>query len=158
MKPQVLILMGSESDLPTMQKAQDALKDFKVPCAVKICSAHRSPNYLHKLMQAHKDAKVFIAGAGMAAHLAGVVCSLTTKPVIGVPLSAGALKGMDALLSTAQMPPGMPVATMAIDGAKNAAFLAMQILALSDKKLAQKLAAARQKTEAEIIAKNKQEF
>lgn len=151
----VIILMGSESDMPVMQKAEAVLKELAISCAVKICSAHRSPNFLHKIMAENKTAKVFIAGAGMAAHLAGVVASLTTRPVIGVPLSAGALCGLDALLSIVQMPPGMPVATVAVDGAKNAAHLAAQILALEDKNLEKKLKTLRQKTERDIIKKNK---
>ena len=155
MKAQVLILMGSENDMPVMKKAADTVAEFGVNCEVKICSAHRSPGYLHKLMEEYKDAKVYICGAGMAAHLAGVVCSLTTKPVIGVPLSGSALNGFDSLLSTVQMPPGMPVATVAVDGAKNAAFLALQILALSDETISKKLKDFRAKTEQEIIAKNK---
>ena len=155
MKTQVLILMGSESDAPVMQKAQEVLKDFGVSAETKICSAHRSPNFLHKLMAEYKDAKVFIAGAGMAAHLAGVVASLTIKPVIGVPLSGSKLNGLDALLSTVQMPSGMPVAAVAIDGAKNAGFLALQILAANDEKLAAKLAACRKTQEEDIVKKNK---
>jgi 5-(carboxyamino)imidazole ribonucleotide mutase len=155
MKTQVLILMGSESDKPVMQKAQDVLTEFGVKADVKICSAHRSPNFLHKLMAEYKDAQVFIAGAGMAAHLAGVVASLTTKPVIGVPLGGSELNGLDALLSTVQMPSGMPVATVAIDGAENAAFLALQIISLNDGKLAGKLTEYRRKQEEEIIKKDK---
>jgi len=155
MKPQVLILMGSENDMGVMKKAADTFTEFGVKYEIKICSAHRSPAYLHQLMEEYKDAKVYIAGAGMAAHLAGVVSSLTTKPVIGVPLASGALSGFDALLSTVQMPPGMPVATVAVDGAKNAAFLAMQIIALNDEVLAEELKSFRAKTEKEIIAKNK---
>lgn len=155
MKAQVLILMGSKSDLPVMQKAADALAEFGVAADIKICSAHRSPAYLHELMREYNEAKVFIAGAGMAAHLAGVVCSLTVKPVIGVPLKSGALNGLDALLSTVQMPPGMPVATVAVDGAKNAAFLALQILAVNDETLSKKLADYRAAAEQEIRANNK---
>ena len=154
MKAQVLILMGSENDMPVMKKAADVFADFGVSCAIKVCSAHRSPGFLHTLMEDYKNAKVYICGAGMAAHLAGVTCSLTVKPVIGVPLN-GSLDGLDALLSTVQMPPGMPVATVAIDGAKNAAFLAMQIIALGDEALSKKLKDFRAKTEQEIIAKNK---
>ncbi|ACC98075.1 Phosphoribosylaminoimidazole carboxylase, catalytic subunit [Elusimicrobium minutum Pei191] len=153
----VLILMGSQSDLKTMQKASDFLKEFGVKHSLKICSAHRSPKYLHKLMEEYEEADVFIAGAGMAAHLAGVVASLTVKPVIGVPLSGGALNGIDALYSTVQMPPGMPVATVAVDGAKNAAVLAVQILALKDKALNEKLVQGRILQEKEIIEKNKQD-
>jgi 5-(carboxyamino)imidazole ribonucleotide mutase len=154
MKTQVLILMGSESDKKVMDKAAEVLKDFGVSYEIKICSAHRSPNFLHKLMEDYRAAKIFIAGAGMAAHLAGVVASLTEKPVIGVPLSGSALNGLDALLSTVQMPSGMPVATVAIDGAKNAAFLALQILALNDEDLSKKLIDYRARNEQEIINKN----
>ncbi|MDR1123844.1 MAG: 5-(carboxyamino)imidazole ribonucleotide mutase [Elusimicrobiota bacterium] len=155
MKTQVLILMGSESDAPVMQKAAEVLKEFGVSAETKICSAHRSPNLLHKLMVDYKDAEVFIAGAGMAAHLAGVVASLTIKPVIGVPLSGSKLNGLDALLSTVQMPSGIPVATVAVDGAKNAGFLALQIIALNDKNLSEKLVDYRKKQEEEIIKNNK---
>lgn len=151
----VAVLTGSESDLPVVQKAADALKEWGVEYALKVCSAHRSPNYLHSLMEGEfKDAKVFIACAGMAAHLAGVVASLTVRPVIGVPLSGGKLNGMDALLSTVQMPPGMPVATVAVDGAKNAALLAIQILAVEDKALSEKLTAQRKEQEEKIIRSN----
>jgi len=153
MKAQVLILMGSENDKPTMKKAEEVFTAFGVAADMKVCSAHRSPGFLHTLMEDYKDAKVYICGAGMAAHLAGVTCSLTVKPVIGVPLS-GSLDGLDALLSTVQMPPGMPVATVAIDGAKNAAFLALQILALQDEALSKKLKEFRAQTEKEIILKN----
>ncbi|MGB2578680.1 5-(carboxyamino)imidazole ribonucleotide mutase [Elusimicrobium simillimum] len=152
---QVLILMGSVSDKPVMEKAQEVLNEFGVKWETKVCSAHRSPDYLHQLMQEYKDAKVFIAGAGLAAHLAGVVCSLTVRPVIGVPLAAGPLNGVDALLSTAQMPPGMPVATMGIDNARNAAMFAVQILALQDAELERKLLTFREKTQQNIIDKNK---
>ena len=153
--PDVVIMMGSDTDLPVMSKAEEVLKDFGVTCEIKICSAHRSPNFLHKIMTDYKDAKVFIAGAGMAAHLAGVVASQTVKPVIGVPLSGGFAKGLDAMLSTLQMPSGLPVATVAVDGSKNAAYLAVQILALNDKALTQKLLSYRSAQEAQIIAKNK---
>ncbi|WP_424244059.1 phosphoribosylaminoimidazole carboxylase PurE protein [Elusimicrobium posterum] len=153
--PKVAILMGSASDVPVMQKAADVLKEFGVEADFKICSAHRSPNYLHKLMEEYSSVKVFIAGAGMAAHLAGVVCSLTVRPVIGVPLSGSALNGMDALLATVQMPPGMPVATVAIDGAKNAGFLALEMLAMSDEELSKKLQTYRKAQEEDIISKNK---
>ncbi len=152
----VAILTGSESDLPVVEKAAEALKEFGVSYELKVCSAHRSPNFLHTLMAENfKDAKVFIACAGMAAHLAGVVASLTVKPVIGVPLSGSKLNGLDALYSTVQMPPGMPVATVAIDGAKNAAMLALQILAIEDKALAAKLTEQRKTQEEKIIKSNK---
>jgi phosphoribosylaminoimidazole carboxylase PurE protein len=153
--PDVLILMGSESDALVMQKTAEVLKEFDVSAETKICSAHRSPAFLHKLMEEYRDAKIFIAGAGMAAHLAGVVASLTIKPVIGVPLSGSKLNGLDALLSTVQMPSGMPVATVAVDGAKNAGFLALQIIALNDEALSKKLADFKQKQEEEIIKNNK---
>ncbi|MDX8393392.1 MAG: 5-(carboxyamino)imidazole ribonucleotide mutase [Mariprofundales bacterium] len=137
----VLILMGSKSDLPIMQKAADCLQGFSVPYAMSIRSAHRTPEAT-AISVADADAAgccVFICAAGMAAHLAGVVASHTIKPVIGVPIASGALQGQDALLATVMMPPGMPVATVAINGAKNAALLAIQILATSDILLANKL-------------------
>lgn len=136
----VAILMGSDSDLPVMQKAADTLEEFKVPYRMTIGSAHRSPDHVTSFIkEAEKDgAGVIIAAAGMAAHLAGAVAALTTRPVIGVPLGSK-LSGFDSLLSTVQMPKGVPVATVAIDGAENAAILAVQILALEDKKLSQKL-------------------
>lgn len=139
----VAVLMGSDSDLPTMQATLNVLEKFGVVKEVKITSAHRTPDMTHDYV---KDAdargcKVFIAAAGLAAHLAGTVASLTIKPVIGVPMDAGSLDGMDALLSTVQMPGGIPVASMAIGevGAKNAGYLAVQILAQNDEKLAQQL-------------------
>jgi len=138
---QVLILMGSKSDMPIMKKAETVLGEFGVAYKTMIRSAHRTPE---ATMQAVKDAeeagcKVFICGAGMAAHLAGVVCSKTVKPVIGVPIASGPLQGEDALHSTVMMPPGLPVATVGINGAKNAGLLAVQMLAQSDEKLSQLL-------------------
>ncbi|KPJ96944.1 MAG: phosphoribosylaminoimidazole carboxylase [Gammaproteobacteria bacterium SG8_15] len=142
-KPFVAILMGSDSDLPTMQTTIDVLKKLQVPIEVKITSAHRTPQRTHEYV---KDADkrgcaVFIAAAGLAAHLAGTVAGLTVKPVIGVPMEGGPLSGQDALLSTVMMPGGIPVATVAIGkaGAKNAAYLAAQMIALSDDALAQRL-------------------
>lgn len=135
----VSIIMGSKSDYKIMHECIEVLKQFKVPYEVLIASAHRSPdrtkNYVKEAET--KGAKVFIGAAGMAAHLAGAIASMTTKPVIGVPLSGGALDGLDALLSTVQMPSGMPVGTLAIGkaGAINAAYLAMQILALNNAEL-----------------------
>ena len=142
---QVAIIMGSDSDLPVMKKAFSVLDDFDVSYGATIASAHRTPKKLAEFVEdAEKDgAACFLAGAGMAAALPGVVASLTEKPVIGIPLSSEKLDGMDALFSIVQMPSGMPVATVAIDGAKNAAYLAVQILALSDKKLAEKYKAFR---------------
>ncbi len=137
---QVAVIMGSDSDLPVMKKAFSVLDDFGVSYAATIASAHRTPKKLAEFVEnAEKDGVVcFLAGAGMAAALPGVVASLTEKPVIGIPLSSEKLDGMDALFSIVQMPSGMPVATVAIDGAKNAAYLAVQILASSDKKMAEK--------------------
>ena len=130
----VAIVMGSDSDLSVMKKAVEILNQFEVTYDVALASAHRTPEKLIDFVetQEEKGVAVFIAGAGMAAALPGVVASLTTKPVIGVPLSGNTLDGMDALLSIVQMPSGMPVATVAIDGAKNAALLAVQMGALSD--------------------------
>lgn len=139
----VSILMGSKSDYEVMKECSKTLEKFGVLFEMVVSSAHRSPQRTHSYVKnaEEKGARVFIAAAGMAAHLAGVVSSLTTKPVIGVPMDGSALKGMDALLSTVQMPAGMPVATLAIGkaGAINAAYLAMQILALEDKDLRTKL-------------------
>ncbi len=137
---QVAVIMGSDSDLPVMKKAFSVLDDFGVSYAAAIASAHRTPKKLAEFVEdAEKDGVIcFLAGAGMAAALPGVVASLTEKPVIGIPLSSEKLDGMDALFSIVQMPSGMPVATVAIDGAKNAAYLAVQILASSDKKMAEK--------------------
>ena len=139
----VSIIIGSKSDFPVMKECSKILEKFSVMHEIIVSSAHRSPERTHNYVAKaeKKGAKVFIAAAGMAAHLAGVVASITTKPVIGVPLSASALNGIDALLSTVQMPGGMPVATVAIGkaGAINSAYLAMQILALEDKELRSKL-------------------
>jgi len=158
-KPFVAILMGSDSDLETMQTAVETLDKFKIAREVRVLSAHRTPDATHAFV---KDADtrgcaVFIAAAGMAAHLAGTVAALTNKPVIGVPMAAGPLQGQDALLSTVQMPGGIPVACVAIGkaGAKNAAYLAAQIIALSDPELAQRLADERKANAAEILAKDK---
>ncbi|MBT3393392.1 MAG: 5-(carboxyamino)imidazole ribonucleotide mutase [Elusimicrobiaceae bacterium] len=153
----VLIVMGSDSDMPVMQKASDVLKEFGVEFAIKIASAHRSPNFTHKLIKEAEEGgvEVFIAGAGMAAHLAGVVASVTVKPVIGVPIASGKLEGEDALYSTVQMPSGIPVATVAIDGAKNAGYLAISILATCDEDLNKKLLEYRKAQEEKIIEKNK---
>ena len=140
-KPWVLIIMGSDSDAEVMSQAAAALEEAGVPYEFTVASAHRSPERTHKIVtDAEKNgAAVFIAGAGMAAHLPGVVASLTTKPVIGVPLTGSALQGLDALLAIVQMPPGIPVATVAIGGARNAGVLAAQIIATGDAALAAKL-------------------
>ena len=142
-KPSVCIVMGSKSDLPTMEQTMAMLKEFDVPYEVRILSAHRTPKETLQLSEeaAQRGIKVFIAGAGGAAHLAGVIASSTILPVIGVPMQTSALGGMDSLLSIVQMPQGVPVATTAIGnaGAKNAAILAVQIMALRDEALAAKL-------------------
>jgi phosphoribosylamine--glycine ligase len=139
----VLILMGSDSDAPVMAAAGDVLTEFGLTWEMTVASAHRSPARVLSLVEGApaRGVKVFIIGAGAAAHLAGVVAAHTTLPVIGVPIDSSALKGMDALLSTVQMPPGVPVATVAIGkpGATNAGVLAVQMLALADPKLAARL-------------------
>lgn len=157
-KPFVAILMGSDSDFPVMQSTVDVLKSFHIRCEVKVTSAHRTPAATHSYV---KDAeargcKVFICAAGLAAHLAGAVAGITTRPVIGVPIDGGPLQGMDALLSTVQMPAGVPVATVAIGkaGAKNAGYLAAQMLAVADDELAEKVRAERQKNAEEVMAKD----
>ncbi|ERT57776.1 5-(carboxyamino)imidazole ribonucleotide mutase [Megasphaera vaginalis (ex Srinivasan et al. 2021)] len=150
------LIMGSDSDLPVMQKALDVFKDFDVACEVVLASAHRTPEVVKEFAGGAKDRGLscIVAGAGMAAHLAGVVASFTTLPVIGVPLEGGSLKGMDALLAMVQMPSGIPVATVAINGAKNAALLALQIGAVSDPVLAAKYQAYRDDMTRQVIAKN----
>jgi 5-(carboxyamino)imidazole ribonucleotide mutase len=154
------ILMGSDSDLPTMQATMDVLDKLEVPYEVKITSAHRTPDVTHAYVK-DADARgcgVFIAAAGLAAHLAGTVAGLTLKPVIGVPMQGGPLNGEDALLSTVQMPGGIPVACVAIGkaGAKNAAYLAAQILALSNSDLEARLKADRNANADAVIAKDKE--
>lgn len=133
------VIMGSDSDLPVMAEAKKILDEYKVSCGVKILSAHRSPDDAARFAKSARanGLKVIIAGAGGAAHLAGVVASFTTLPVIGVPMDTKELKGLDSLLSTVQMPSGVPVATMTIGvtGARNAAYLALEILAVSDNKI-----------------------
>jgi 5-(carboxyamino)imidazole ribonucleotide mutase len=151
--------MGSDSDLETMQTTIETLDKLQLAHEVRVLSAHRTPDATHAFVK-DADARgcaVFIAAAGMAAHLAGTVAALTNKPVIGVPMAAGPLQGQDALLSTVQMPGGIPVACVAIGkaGAKNAAYLAAQIIALSDKELAQRLADDRKANATEILAKDK---
>lgn len=146
MKPTIGILMGSDSDLPVMTEAQTILDEFGVVYETKTLSAHRTPEAvrLYATDAIKRGIKIIIAGAGGAAHLAGVVASLTTLPVIGVPIKTNALEGADSLYSTVQMPPGVPVATVAINGAKNAGLLAIQILSLSDASLAEKFSTYKQ--------------
>jgi 5-(carboxyamino)imidazole ribonucleotide mutase len=152
--PRVLIMMGSDSDLPVMQEAADILARFEVPYEIRISSAHRSPVRTMALASeaAGRGIRIIIAGAGMAAHLAGVVAAKTTLPVIGVPIPGGPLNGVDALYSTVQMPGGIPVATMAIGraGAKNAGIFAVQILALTDARLDEALGAYRHEMDQEV--------
>lgn len=155
-KPLVGILMGSESDLPVMEKAAEVLKEMGVPFEMDISSAHRLPE---KTAEYTKNARqrgveVLIAGAGMAAHLAGAVAANTTLPVIGVPLKSGALNGVDALYSTVQMPSGIPVATVAIDGAKNAAYLACSILSIKYPEIADKLETFRKDMRESLLEKS----
>ncbi len=147
--------MGSDSDLSVMQEAAKVLETFKVPFEITVLSAHRTPDEAQKYAKTAHDRglKVVIASAGLAAHLAGVVAANTTLPVIGVPIKSPAVDGLDALLSTVQMPPGVPVATVAINGAKNAGLLAVQILAIADKKLAQKLVNYRKTLAKSVSAK-----
>lgn len=151
------IIMGSDSDFPIMKKAVDVLKEFGVEYEVLLASAHRTPVAVRDFASGAEERgiSVIIAGAGMAAHLPGVVASFTTLPVIGVPLESGSLKGMDALLAIVQMPSGMPVATMAVNGAKNAALLALQIGAVSDPALAAKYKAYREDMANQVMEKNK---
>ncbi len=149
--------MGSDSDLPIMEKAQKMLKELNIPCDITIASAHRSPERTVKLTRdAEKgDVEVIIAGAGSAAHLAGVIAAHTTLPVIGVPIDSSPLRGVDALYSTVQMPPGVPVATMAVGkaGAKNAAIFAAQILAVHDPEIARALRSLKKKMAGEVLKK-----
>jgi phosphoribosylamine--glycine ligase len=145
----VLILMGSDSDAPVMQAAVDVLREFDIACEMTVASAHRSPERVMRLVSEApgRGVKLFIVGAGAAAHLGGVVAAHTTLPVIGVPIDSSALKGLDALLSTVQMPPGVPVATVSIGkpGATNAGVLAAQILGVGDAGIAAKLASYKKK-------------
>ena len=153
----VAVLMGSDSDLPIMDAAISLLKQFNVTVEVKVTSAHRTPAETQAYVQdaENRGCQAFIAGAGMAAHLAGAVAAQTTRPVIGVPIDAGPLQGFDALLSTVQMPGGIPVATVAIGkaGAKNAAYLAVQMMALADDDLAEALKNDRAENARKIVEK-----
>ena len=154
----VAILMGSDSDFGVMSKAVSVLKEFGIPVEVHVYSAHRTPEKVAEFASNAKDNGfgVIIAGAGMAAALAGVVAGHTTLPVIGVPLKSNVLEGVDALLSTVMMPSGIPVATVAIDGSKNAAYLATQILAVNDEELAKKVLENRQKQSAAVLVKDQE--
>lgn len=154
----VAVVMGSDSDLKVVEKAILTLKDYGVQTEVHIFSAHRTPVEAKEFTINARDngIGVIIACAGKAAHLAGAIAANTTLPVIGIPIKASALEGIDALLSTVQMPAGIPVATVAIDGAENAALLAIQILAVEDSALMQKLQSARDAKKASILAKDKE--
>ncbi|MCL5023879.1 MAG: 5-(carboxyamino)imidazole ribonucleotide mutase [Nitrospirae bacterium] len=157
MKPQVLIIMGSESDLPVVEETGRILTEFGIPFEMTVASAHRTPDRVRKLAtEAEKrGAEVIIAAAGAAAHLAGAVAAHTLLPVIGIPLSSSPLQGFDSLLSTVQMPPGVPVATVAVGraGAKNAAILAAQIIGRKDGEIVKRLAAYRKKMALDVAKK-----
>ncbi len=157
MNPLIGIIMGSDSDLPVMQEAAKVLEQLGVAFEMSVISAHRTPERALQYAKSAKERglKVMIAGAGGAAHLAGVVAAHTTLPVVGVPVKSGALAGVDALYATVQMPPGIPVATVAIDGAKNAGILAAQIIATSDAALAAKLDSYKKELAHSVEAKAK---
>lgn len=157
-EPLVGIVMGSDSDWPLVKKAFDTLKDFGVACEVRVISAHRTPDLAAEYSKtaAERGLKVILSAAGGAAHLGGILAAHTTLPVVGIPVAGGALNGVDALLATLQMPSGIPVATVALGsaGPTNAALFAVQILALSSKPLAQKLADHKKKLAAKVEAAN----
>ncbi len=152
------IIMGSDSDLPVVQKAVNTLREFEVPFEIHVYSAHRTPNEAREfaLNARGNGFGAIIAAAGMAAHLAGAIAAATTIPVIGIPIKSAQLDGMDALLSTVQMPSGIPVATVAIDGAVNAALLSIQMLAIEDEDLAAKLDAKRKADTEKVLKKNEE--
>ncbi|WP_018694377.1 5-(carboxyamino)imidazole ribonucleotide mutase [Algicola sagamiensis] len=156
--PFVAVLMGSDSDLPVMEETLRILSSFDIPHEVKVTSAHRTPAATHAYVEdaESRGCRVFICAAGLAAHLAGAVAGITTRPVIGVPIDAGPLQGHDALLSTVMMPGGVPVATVAIGkaGAKNAGYLAAQMLSVGDEALAKKVKQERQKSAEAVIQKD----
>ena len=151
--PLISILLGSSSDSEIMESARQTLKEFSIPCEVKVLSAHRTPEQTLSYVKTAKEKgiKVIIAGAGGAAHLPGIIAAVTTLPVIGVPIKSKSLNGIDSLLSIVQMPPGVPVATVAIDGAVNAALLAVEILALGDTELSAKLNSYRIKMQEKVL-------
>jgi 5-(carboxyamino)imidazole ribonucleotide mutase len=156
-KIQVAILMGSDSDYPVMQKTEEVLKEFNISYVTRVLSAHRTPKQTIQFISSaeKRGTKVFIAGAGGAAHLAGVIAAHTVKPVIGVPIMSKSMNGLDSLLSIVQMPPGVPVATVAIDGAKNAALLAIQIIGTENSLITKKLSVYKKKMEREVLKKDK---
>ena len=157
MKPIVSIIMGSTSDLPVMEKAAAFLNDMKVPFEMNALSAHRTPEAVESFAKgaAERGIRVIIAAAGMAAHLCGVIASMTTIPVIGVPINS-TLDGMDALLAIVQMPPGIPVATVGINGALNAGILAVQMLSVGDEQLQEKLATYKEDLKKKIVKANEE--
>jgi 5-(carboxyamino)imidazole ribonucleotide mutase len=157
MTPQISIIMGSTSDLPVMKKAADFLNDMKVPFEINALSAHRTPEQVEEFSKnaEARGIKVIIAAAGMAAHLPGVIASMTKIPVIGVPIKAS-LDGLDSLLAIVQMPPGIPVATVGIDGAQNAGILAAQIIAGTDKELASRLGEFKENLKKKIVKANEE--
>ena len=154
----VAVVMGSASDLPVAEKAVAVLREYEVPVEVRVLSAHRCPDEAREFAASARESgfSCLIAAAGMAAHLAGALAANCTLPVIGIPCGGGAFSGMDALLSTVQMPSGIPVATVAVDGGKNAALLAVQILAVTDETLARKLGEARRREKAAVLAKDQE--
>ena len=154
----VAVVMGSASDLPVAEKAVAVLREYEVPVEVRVLSAHRCPNEAREFAASARESgfSCLITAAGMAAHLAGALAANCTLPVIGIPCGGGAFSGMDALLATVQMPGGIPVATVAVDGGKNAALLAVQILAVTDEALARKLGEARQREKAAVLAKDQE--
>lgn len=152
----VAVILGSDSDLPVVKKCIEKLKQLGIPFEAHVMSAHRTPDEIAQFASKAKENGfgVIVAAAGMAAHLAGAVAARTTLPVIGIPIKSSTLDGLDALLSTVQMPSGIPVATVAIDGAQNAAILAAQIIALSDDKLSEKLSKERIDMQKKVIGKD----
>ena len=154
----VAVVMGSASDLPVAEKAVAVLREYEVPVEVRVLSAHRCPDEAKEFAASARESgfSCLIAAAGMAAHLAGALAANCTLPVIGIPCGGGAFSGMDALLATVQMPSGIPVATVAVDGGKNAALLAVQILAVTDEALARKLGEARRREKAAVLAKDQE--
>lgn len=157
MTPKVSIIMGSTSDLPVMEKAANILNEFKIPFEINALSAHRTPDEVEDFARraGQRGIEVIIAGAGMAAHLPGVIAAMTPVPVIGVPIKAS-LEGMDALLAIVQMPPGIPVATTAINGAMNAGILAAQMLAIGDPRLKQEIVRFKESLKDKIVEANKE--
>jgi 5-(carboxyamino)imidazole ribonucleotide mutase len=155
--PAVVLMMGSDSDWPTLEPVITTLKELGVTCTARVLSAHRTPDQTREFVAESEKTgtKVFICAAGVAAHLAGAVAAHTARPVIGIPVASGPLNGFDALLSTAQMPPGVPVATVAINGAVNAAVLAAQMIATGDSALAEKLVKWRAAQTAKVLEKDR---